>query len=381
MNFNIKKLDLQNVSKLINEIKDNFVDKKNLSISQKEKIYFFDSLYDLISSWIPITNSLTIMIYQTKNKKVIYIISKILKNISLWKKIEESFKEFPRVFSSFDVYMIKMWEVTWKLANSLDSVRIREEKNADIKQKVFWALIYPMIIITLSIAMIVWFMIFVIPKVQKMYSDSNVNLPNLTQNVINTSEFLQNNYLFIIFWIFLIVSWIIYFKKNKKTKIYFDRYILDIPIFWILIRKKILTVFSNTLWTLLSNWIMINEALSITKKSLENDYYEKRIDEILISIWEWVPLSELMWIKKIKENKKDEFFPIELSSIVKIWEQTWKLSSLLLKISNKFDKEIDIIVKGLSTAIEPVVIVFVWIIVWTMIMAILLPFFNMVKVI
>jgi len=381
MNFNIKKLDLQNVSKLINEIKDNFVDKKNLSISQKEKIYFFDSLYDLISSWIPITNSLTIMIYQTKNKKVIYIISKILKNISLWKKIEESFKEFPRVFSSFDVYMIKMWEVTWKLANSLDSVRIREEKNADIKQKVFWALIYPMIIITLSIAMIVWFMIFVIPKVQKMYSDSNVNLPTLTQNVINTSEFLQNNYLFIIFWIFLIVSWIIYFKKNKKTKIYFDRYILDIPIFWILIRKKILTVFSNTLWTLLSNWIMINEALSITKKSLENDYYEKRIDEILISIWEWVPLSELMWIKKIKENKKDEFFPIELSSIVKIWEQTWKLSSLLLKISNKFDKEIDIIVKGLSTAIEPVVIVFVWIIVWTMIMAILLPFFNMVKVI
>jgi len=381
MNFNIKKLDFKKISKLINEIKDNFVDKKNLSISQKEKIYFFDSLYDLISSWIPITNSLTIMIYQTKNKKVIYIISKILKNISLWKKIEESFKEFPRVFSSFDVYMIKMWEVTWKLANSLDSVRIREEKNADIKQKVFWALIYPMIIITLSIAMIVWFMIFVIPKVQKMYSDSNVNLPTLTQNVINTSEFLQNNYLFIIFWIFLIVSWIIYFKKNKKTKIYFDRYILDIPIFWILIRKKILTVFSNTLWTLLSNWIMINEALSITKKSLENDYYEKRIDEILISIWEWVPLSELMWIKKIKENKKDEFFPIELSSIVKIWEQTWKLSSLLLKISNKFDKEIDIIVKGLSTAIEPVVIVFVWIIVWTMIMAILLPFFNMVKVI
>ncbi len=378
MNIDIKKNDLNSI---FEAIKSKFINKKNIKISQKQKIYFFDSLYDLINSWIPITNSLTIMLYQTKDKKTSYIISQILKNISLWKKIEESFKEFPRVFSNFDVYMIKMWEVTWKLANSIDNIRQREEKNANIKSKVIWALIYPSIVISLSIAMVVWFMVFVIPKVQIMYSDSNVNLPSLTQKVIYMSEFLQKNYIILMFLLFFIVFLLILFKKWKKTKYYFDKIILQIPLFWPLIRKKILTIFSNTLWTLLSNWIMINEALGITKKSLENDYYERRIDEILVSIWEGIPLSELMWVKKIKDSKQDEYFPIELSSIVKIWEQTWKLSSLLLKISHKFDKEIDTVVKWLQRAIEPIVIILVWVIVWTMIMAILLPFFNMVNVV
>jgi type IV pilus assembly protein PilC len=88
-----------------------------------------------------------------------------------------------------------------------------------------------------------------------------------------------------------------------------------------------------------------------------------------------------MWIKKLKDSIEDAYFPLELASIVKIWEQTWKLPSLLLKISQKFNKEIDIIVKWLSTAIEPIVIIAVWIIVGTMVMAILLPFFNMVNVV
>ena len=126
---------------------------------------------------------------------------------------------------------------------------------------------------------------------------------------------------------------------------------------------------------------MINEALDIAKKSVENDYYEKKVDEMIVWLNEWVQLSELMWITKITSWKEDEYFPIEISSVVKIWEQTWKLPSLLIKIANKYNKEIDVIVKNLSTVIEPVVIVIVGWIVWTMVLAILLPFFNMVNVV
>jgi type IV pilus assembly protein PilC len=100
-----------------------------------------------------------------------------------------------------------------------------------------------------------------------------------------------------------------------------------------------------------------------------------------LSLNEWIAMSELLWIWKIRSWKEDDFFPIEIASIVKIWEQTWKLPDLLIKIASKYNKEIDVIVKWLSTAIEPVVIIWVWCIVWTMIMAILLPFFNMVNVI
>ena len=358
-----------------------FTKKSSISISQKQKIELFDSLYNLINSWIPITNSLSILLFQTKNKNIKYIIEFLLKDISKGKKLEESFKNFPRIFNNFDIYMIKMWEVTGKVAWSLENIKDREEKNSELKTKIIWALIYPAIIVSLSIAMIIGFMLFVIPRVQKMYSDAKVNLPELTQNVINASVFLQENYILIIIALIAIISWIITFKTHPHTKIYFDYFILKIPIFWPLIRKKILAIFSNTLWTLLQNGIMINEALDITKKSLDNKYYEKRIEKISEELSEGISLSESMWIKKLKDSIEDAYFPLELASIVKIWEQTWKLPSLLLKISQKFNKEIDIIVKWLSTAIEPIVIIAVWIIVGTMVMAILLPFFNMVNVV
>lgn len=354
---------------------------KKIKIKTKQKISFFESLSSLINSWIPITNSLNIMLYQTKDKIVRNIIQSIIKDLNKWRKMEESLKDFPKIFNQFDIYMIKMWELTWKLWNSLEMIRDREEKNADLKWKIIWALIYPSIIITLSVSMIIWFMVFIIPRVQKMYIDAKVNLPTLTQHVINISDFLQKNYVILLAILWFIIFFIRYFKTNEKTKIHYDKLVLNIPLFWWLIRKKILSIFASTLWILLKNWIMINEALEISKKSLENKYYEKRIKEIIESLNEWIPLSELLWIWKIKSWKEDEYFPIELASIVKIWEQTWKLPDLLLKIANKFNKEIDVIVKWLSTAIEPIVIIWVWIIVWTMILAILLPFFNMVNVI
>jgi len=384
--FDIKIMKKINFKEILDKLKNtNFKDllisKKSIKINQKQKIYFFDSLFNLINSWIPITNSLSIMLYQTKDKNLKLLLESIVKDISKWKKLEDCFKDFPKIFSNFDIYMIKMWEVTGKVANSLETIRDREEKNTELKTKIIWALIYPTIIINLAIAMIIWFMLFVIPRIQKMYSDAKVNLPELTQSIINISVFLQNNYLFLIIWLFWVIFWILAFKNNSKTKIYFDKWVLWIPLFWWLIRKKILAIFSHTFWTLLQNGIMINEALEITKNSLENKYYEKRIEEIILELNEWVALSESMWIKKIKESIEDSYFPLELASIVKIWEQTGKLPSLLIKISTKFNKEIDVIVKWLSTVIEPIVIIIVWIIVWVMVMAILLPFFNMVNVI
>jgi type IV pilus assembly protein PilC len=113
---------------------------------------------------------------------------------------------------------------------------------------------------------------------------------------------------------------------------------------------------------------------------MENFHYEKRFVYIIEQINEWIKLSELFGINKLKDGFEDPDFPIELASITKIWEQTWKLPSLLIKISYKYNREIDTVVKWIQTAIEPIVIIVVWAIIGTMIMAILLPFFNMVNV-
>lgn len=366
------KLDIKNILN---------ISKKNIKLNSKEKIDFLEQLSNLLESGIPIINSFKIMSYQVKNKKLKTIITDSLANLSKWKNLQQIFSLFPKTFNSFDISIIQMWEATWELDKSIEIIKVKEVKNKELKWKIIWSLIYPIIIVTLSIAMIFVFMIYVIPRIEWMYADAKVNLPDLTQFVINSSEFIQVNLVLILAWLWLFILIMKLLKTSKFTKIYWDNFILRIPIFGILIKKWILAIFTNSLWTLLEKWVIINKALEISSKSLENSYYEKKMREIISEISRWKTLSSLMWINEIKNWKENFYFPIELSSIVRIWEQTWKLPSLLQKISKKFNKEIDNITSNLSTAIEPIVIIVVWLIVWTLIMAIMLPFFNMVNVI
>ncbi len=372
---------LDNIKRKISSLNIKKTAEWDLKITMKEKITFLDSLSSLINSGIPITNALKIIIYQTTSKKVKQFLEILHANTNKWFSLEKSFWEFPKIFNNFDISMIHMWEVTWKLWDVIETIKTKEEKSKELKSKVVWALIYPMVIMTLATAMIGVFMVFVIPKITDMYKDAKVNLPELTQNVISLSNFLQEYYYFIILWIIIIIILIKIFKTHKKTKIYWDKFTLHIPIFWILIRKKILSLFSSSMWTLLKQWVMINDALKITSGALENDYYEKEILEIVKKVSSGKTLSDLMWINLIASWKESPYFPIDLSSIIKIGEQTGEMPALLKKISFKFNKEIDYTVKNLATAIEPIVIVWVWLIVWTIIMAVMLPFFNMVNVI
>lgn len=361
--------------------KSNYGKKSNIKISSKDKINLLEQLSNLIQSWIPLINSLKIIMYQTKNKKVKELLNSIIEWLNTWNNLHDCFKKFPWIFWIFDLSIIDMWEVTGKLWDSIETIKLKEEKAKELKSKIIWALIYPMVIIALSISMIWVFMIFVIPKIEQMYKDSKVNLPSLTQHVLDTSKFLQENIVIIILLIIISIFWIIVFKRNPKTKIYWDKMIISIPIFWPLIKKKILALFTSSLWILLKNWVIINKSLEISSRALENDYYEKELRIITSRVSKWIELSALMWINEIQSWKENPLFPIELASIVKIWEETWNLSGLLIKISIKMNKEIDDIVKNIQTAIEPIVIVWVGWIIWTLIMAIMLPFFNMVNVI
>lgn len=369
--------------KVLNWIKDKIkiIQSNKMKLKTKEKIDFLDQFWTLLNSWIPITNALKIMLYQSENKNIKIIIEMLLEDINKWISLKESVLKFPATFKQFDYSIIEMWELTWKIWDSIEVIRDKEEKNREMKSKILWAFIYPIIIISLAIIMIMIFIIYVIPKITDMYKDAKVNLPKLTKFVIDLSDFLQKNISVICISIIIFIIAIYTFKNHKKTKIYYDKYIVRVPIFWRLFRKKIFALFTSTLWTLLKNWVIINKSLDISSSVVSNDYYKTEINKIIDWISAWEDFSKMLWIENIKDNKVKNVFPIEIASIVKIWEQTWKLPELLLKISQKYNKEIDDVIKNLSTAIEPVVIVFVWAIIGTLIMAIMLPFFNMVNVI
>lgn len=353
----------------------------NISLSSKDKISLLEQLSNLLNSWIPLMNSFKIIMYQTKDKKLKTFYQNIIKDLNKWDSLKDIFKKYKNIFNIFDISIIEMWELTWKLWDSIETIKTKEEKSKELKSKIIWALIYPMVIVTLSIWMILVFMIYVIPKITDMYKDAKVNLPALTQTVIDISDFLQKNIIAIVIWIIVFIIMFIIFKKHPKTKIYFDRAILHLPIFWPLIQKKILSLFTSSLSILLSSGVIINKSLEISSRALDNDYYEKDLKNVIKNVSMWKTLSSCMWIDEIQTWKENFLYPIELASVVKIWEETWKLAPLLRKISLKYTKQIDELVKWMQTAIEPLVIVIVWWIIWTLIMAIMLPFFNMVNVI
>jgi len=369
------------IKDFINKITIHFFANSSLNISSKEKINLLEQLSSLLYSGIPLINAFKIIMYQTKKKKIKKLIKIIIWLLNKWENLHSSFSKFPNIFWVFDLSIIEMGEVTWKLWDSIETIKVKEEKSKELKSKIVWALIYPIIIVFLSLSMVWVFMVYVIPKIQKMYKDAKVNLPELTQTVIAISNFMQENIVAIIIWLILFIVWISIFSKNKYTKIYWDYFILRIPIFWPLIKKKILALFTSSLWVLLKSWIIINTSLEISSKALDNSYYERELKEITSRVSKWIELSSLMWINDIQSWKENFLFPIELASVVKIWEETWTMAKLLMKISIKMNKEIDDIVKNMQTAIEPIVIIWVWLIVWTIIMAIMLPFFNMVNVI
>lgn len=279
------------IEKISLEIKNKLSKKGYISfkmkINSKNKIDFLEQLSNLLWSWIPLINSLKIIKYQTKDKKIKNIIDNFIDNLNKWDSLSDIFKKYNNIFNIFDISIIQMWELTWKVSESIETIKTKEEKSKELKWKILWALIYPMVITVLSIAMIFVFMIYVIPKITDMYKDAKVNLPSLTQNVIDISYFIQHNIFLLIFLWILIIFALISFKNHPKTKIYFDKAVLHIPIFWPLIKKKILSLFTNSLSTLLKSWVIINKSLEISSKALENKYYEKELTAIIKSVSRW----------------------------------------------------------------------------------------------
>lgn len=368
---------------------------QKISFSRKEKILFLDNFGSLINAGIPIVRALQIIYFQSTNKHIQEMSAYFKQAIEEGQNIIQISEGIPKVFSPFDRAMFEMGEATGKLWQVLTLITEREEKQQDLERKVKQALIYPISIICVAIGMIITIMTYVIPKIEKIYHDSHVSLPSLTRFVISVSHFLLS------YWIFLAIGFglafvgFLFALKNRRIRYEFDRRILSLPIFGGILRKKILIVFTEFLATLLNSWILINRSLTIIWTGLDNTYYEAEIVAILSDIKAGKTLSsalggeyierkirwEPIWKDESAFKRKVDCFPIELSMSVKIGEQTGSLSRMLDKMAIRYNKDVDATIKGISSMIEPIIIVWIGWVVGVIIMAIMLPFFNMVNVI
>lgn len=366
-----------------------------LKLSRTEKILFLDNFGSLITAGIPIVRALQIIYFQSKNPRIRSLSAYIKGAIEQGRRIPQVCMDAPKVFSPFDRAMFEMGEATGKIGQILEIITEREEKQLELDRKIRQALVYPASIVLVSIIMIVIIMTYVVPKIEKIYHDSHVNLPRLTQTVIDISHFVRDDGVAVLFALVACFGLATIALRHPSVRYTVDRLIFRIPIFGDMMRKKTLIVFTEFLSTLLGAGILINRALLIIRSGMNNAYYEREIDGIIEDIRVGKALSSGLgaeYIERKIRGEKDatgdrlyanriDCFPVELSMAVSIGEQTGTLSKMLQKTALRYNKEVDASVRNLSSMLEPIIIVVIGGIVGVIIMAIMLPFFNMVNVV
>jgi type IV pilus assembly protein PilC len=364
--------------KLVSNIEINLFN----SVSKKEVWQFINKFSIFLNSWIDIKWALNILTKQISNPYLKRIVNEIKSNIDHWIAINETMLSYPKVFDNLTISLIKVWEKTWKLWHILNELDSGMLENLELKWKVKWAMIYPAILLVLTTAMVVFMMVFIVPKVTKSFQKAWVELPWPTQVIVNISSFLQNDYLIIVW----IIIWTITISKLlNKTYVWkslFSTIAVKLPVFWYIIRQSNVIYFIKSFTILLNSWVLLLESLKISSQVVSNISYKKELIRVKNEVELWLTISKSLWLNLEYESSiyMNKLFNEEFAYVVSTWEETWSLSNSLEKVWISYNWELKRYIWNLSSMMEPIIIVIVWFLVWSIIIAIMLPFFEMGKV-
>lgn len=358
-----------------NNIGLSIIDKFNIFILSKQalkikqKVVFFRLLSTMINAWITLTKWISILEKQEKEWTVLKnILIHFLKYLKQWKWFSECMSMFNASFSPAEIGIIESWEKTWKLNTTLRDLANQIEKIASINWKLKSALMYPAMIIVVVIWVVVVMMTMVVPKLLEIFSWSQ-NLPATTRLLITISDFFVVYWWLIITFILWFIIFVLFWKKTPKWKYHFDRIILKLPIFWMITQKIILSKFSRILSWMLKSWVSIVESLRIVSDAVWNEVYRQRILFLRDDVKKWLRIYESL--------EDDPLFPEMMVSMIQIWEQTAKIDEIILKVADFYDEEVDNTILVINKLLEPIIIVFMAVIVWFIAIAIMQPIMNL----
>jgi len=342
-------------------------------IRKSDVVNFTRQLSAMLSSGLTLLRSLEILKNQVGNKALVEIVDSVIKDIQEGASFSRAIAKYPQVFSSVYVALIEASEESGLLDKAFLRLADTLEKEQKLKNTVKSALTYPAIVVAMMFVVIVIMMLFVIPQISSLYQSLNVSLPLPTLILIKLSDF------FVSFWliplIFLTVLGFAYNRwyKTLEGKLTIDSLLLKIPIFGSLTKKTILAEFSRTFGILLGSGTLVVEALDKVSDITGNIHYRNAIEDIAKRVEKGVSIGDAMSLYYL--------FPPNLVELVKIGEQTGKLDETLVKASEYFEDEVDQAVKTLSSAMEPIILIFLGIGVAFLVISILTPIYQITSAI
>ena len=350
--------------------KTNFFARFSGRITAKDRVVFTRQLATLIGAGLPLAQSLRTVQEQTTNKRMQEIVQEIISDVEGGKSLSDSFAKHPEAFNKVYVALVSAGETSGTMDDSLKRLAAQQEKEAAMMSKIRGAMMYPSIVLVVIILVIGFMLFTVVPQVEGLYRDLNKGLPFVTLMMIKMANFFSS------LWWLVILAMIIggyflaqYLKTEQgiRTK---DIFKLNVPMFKGMFRKMYMARFARTGQVLLSTGVPMLDMLRITSDAVNN---------VIISE------SILRASDKVKGGKalsaslsNEDYFLAMVPQMIKIGEQSGKIDEMMGKTAQVYEDELDEEIRALSTAIEPVLMVFLAIVAGTMVAAILLPIYSLV---
>jgi type IV pilus assembly protein PilC len=343
-------------------------------VDDKDIVIFTRQFSTMIDAGLPLVQALEILSAQVENKFLAKTIATIKDDVESGSTYADALKKHPKVFTELYANMVAAGESGGILDTILNRLAAYMEKAMKLKKKVKGAMVYPMVVSSIAILCIAVIMIFVVPTFSKMFTQMGGTLPLPTLLVIKTSNFLAG--LGGLLTGMAIVGFIIGFKQIRKTEkgqAVTDKMFLRLPIFGILLRKVAVAKFTRTLGTLISSGVPILDGLEITAKTAGNKVIQYAVLEVRQSVSEGKTLAEPLMKTKV--------FPPMVTHMIAVGESTGALDTMMNKIADFYDDEVDNAVNNLTAMMEPMLMVFLGGSVGFIVIAMYLPIFKLITLI
>ncbi|MDX8342015.1 type II secretion system F family protein [Rossellomorea sp. YZS02] len=331
-------------------------------------VIFLRQFATLLQAGVTVVDATHILSEQTESKALGKALKEIEDELRDGNPLSEAFSKHKKMFEPLLINMLKAGEASGSLDETLEGLATHYEKQHITKQKIISALAYPMVVGVIAIGVVIFLLAAVVPTFVNMLTDFGGELPAITKFVIASSEFTQKFWYIIILFFVLIAVVLAFLRKDKKTKYYLDYAVLRIPIFGKMMQKAVLARMTRTLSSLFSSSVPILQALAIVEKVVENEVVARVIGESRRSLEKGTSLTEPM--------KRHWAFPPLVTQMIAIGEETGSLDSMLAKVADFYEKEVESATDRLKSLIEPLMIVVLAGLVGTIVTSILVPMFE-----
>lgn len=338
-------------------------------LSTKDIVNFTTELATLVESGLPLDRSLTILIELTEdNKRLNTVVVNILERIKAGKSLADSLEMEANIFTKFYLNMVRAGEMGGDLGGVLHELFDYLERSQNLKEKVTSALIYPAMLLLMSVASMLVMLVFVVPQFKEMFESAGQNLPLPTQIVVAVADFIKSYWWMGLGFVLLIMQTIKWQLENPVRKKVIDSYVLKMPLIGEILLVKEVAVFSRTLGTLLGNGVSILKSIVIVKEIITNSLLVEIIEKTEMQIKQGMTLSLAL--------AEFNVFPKLAIQMIKMGEETGRLEEMLIKIADIYDKQLGNSIQRMLSLLEPSLIIFLGVMIGGIIVSILLAILS-----